>query len=361
MGQLDGNAIVYCEGAFNTTNGKTAHGLVRFTRRYRVLSVVDSRYAGQDAGSVLDGKANGIPVTTSIEEAVVFAQSSGHPATHLVVGLAPDGGRLSAKARADIQSAISRKLNIVCGLHDYLSDDPKMVELAKTHSVTLSDIRKPPPVEDLHFFTSKIEQVDSFKVAVLGVDSAVGKRTTAWKVMDGLIEKGRSAELVGTGQTAWLQGVRYGLLLDSIINDFLTGEIEHSVWTAWNEQHPDFLILEGQGSLLNPAYPGGYELIAAARPDALILQHVPMRKEYDGFPCYKIQDLGKQIAAIEMISDKKVIAIAVNHENIPPDRIGEVCKSIEQESGLPTADVLTQGAGKIVKAVIEAEGKWKRR
>ena len=31
----EGNAIIYCEGAFNTTNGKTAHGLVRFTNRYR--------------------------------------------------------------------------------------------------------------------------------------------------------------------------------------------------------------------------------------------------------------------------------------------------------------------------------------
>jgi uncharacterized NAD-dependent epimerase/dehydratase family protein len=52
----DGNAIVYCEGAFNTPNGKTAHGLVRFCRRYRIVAVVDSRYAGRDAGDVLDGK-----------------------------------------------------------------------------------------------------------------------------------------------------------------------------------------------------------------------------------------------------------------------------------------------------------------
>ena len=47
---LDGNAIVYCEGFFNTPEGKTDHGLVRFTERYRVLSVIDSRYAGQDDG-----------------------------------------------------------------------------------------------------------------------------------------------------------------------------------------------------------------------------------------------------------------------------------------------------------------------
>lgn len=42
---MDGTAIVYCEGAFNTTNGKTAHGLVRFTERYKVIAVIDSRYA----------------------------------------------------------------------------------------------------------------------------------------------------------------------------------------------------------------------------------------------------------------------------------------------------------------------------
>ena len=32
--KIDGRALVYCEGAFNTPNGKTAHGLVRFTERY---------------------------------------------------------------------------------------------------------------------------------------------------------------------------------------------------------------------------------------------------------------------------------------------------------------------------------------
>ena len=49
----DGNAIVYCDGAFATTYGKTAHGLVRGTDRYRVLSVIDSKQAGRDAGAVL--------------------------------------------------------------------------------------------------------------------------------------------------------------------------------------------------------------------------------------------------------------------------------------------------------------------
>ena len=47
---MDGNAIVYCEGSFRSTNGKTAHGLVRFTERYEIVGVLDRNYAGHDAG-----------------------------------------------------------------------------------------------------------------------------------------------------------------------------------------------------------------------------------------------------------------------------------------------------------------------
>ena len=111
----DGNAIVYCEGAFNTTNGKTAHGLVRFTKRYHVLSVIDSRYAGQDAGEILDGNVNNIPIIISLNQAVRMAAGMNQPATHFVVGLAPDGGRLPSRARKDLRDAITLGLNVDCG------------------------------------------------------------------------------------------------------------------------------------------------------------------------------------------------------------------------------------------------------
>lgn len=357
---FDGNAIVYCEGAYNTTNGKTAHGLVRFTRRYTVLSVIDSRYAGQDAGQVLDLKPNGIPIYETLEEAAALAREGGTPATHFIIGLAPDGGRLAPEAREAVRQAIELKLHVVCGLHDYLTEDPLMVEMAQAHGVTLTDVRKPPTVDMLHFFEGKIEQVDSFKLAMLGTDSAVGKRTTAWRIADGLMDRGRTSEMIGTGQTSWLQGARYGCIMDSLINDFVAGEIEHAVWSAWNEQKPDFIVIEGQGSLLNPAYPGGYEIIAAGRPDAIILQHAPMRKEYDGFPGYKLHDLKRQIEAVEVISEKPVIAITMNHEDMKREEIPKICAELEDKYGLPTADVLVQGADKIVRAVLDAEQKLRK-
>jgi uncharacterized NAD-dependent epimerase/dehydratase family protein len=352
----EGNAVIYCQGSFGTTNGKTAHGLVRYTRRYRVLSVVDSRHAGNDAGKILDGSPRGIPIHPSIHDSVEAANRNGHAATHLVIGLAPDGGRLSAEARNDVMQAITLGLNIDSGLHDLLSEDSEIAALAARHKVIIRDVRKPPSRRDLHFFSGKIEQVTCLKVALLGTDSAVGKRTTAWILVNALEAEGYRAELIGTGQTAWMQGVRYGVIMDSLINDFVSGEIEHAVWSAWKELHPDVIVIEGQGSLMNPAYPGGFEILAAGRPDVVVLQHAPARKTYDGFPGYSLHPLEKQIRVIELLSEKPVVAITINHEDIVMEKIPEVCEEIEKTTSLPAIDVLISGASRAVAALKEHIG-----
>ncbi len=347
----EGNAVVYCEGAFETTYGKTAHGLVRFTRRYRVVSVVDSHCAGKDAGDVLDGKPNGIPIHPSISEAVESVRSAGTPATHLVVGVAPDGGRLEKPALEEIRSAVHLGLNIDSGLHQFLSEDPDLAASAGANNVVIRDIRKPPPRDRLHSFSGKIEEVTSLKIAVLGTDSTVGKRTTAWLSVQGLEDAGYRTQMIGTGQTAWLQGALYSLTLDSLVNDFVSGEIEHVVWSAWNESRPDVIVLEGQGSLMNPAYPGGFELLAAGRPDLVILQHAPAREEYDGFPGYPIQPLRRQIEAVELLSGKPVAAITINHESLPVETVPSVCAGIRRDTGLPAFDVLLSGAGELIETL----------
>jgi len=346
---FDGNAIVYCEGAFGTPYGKTAHGLVRRSGRYHILSVVDSHYGGADAGVVLDGKNNRIPIHKSLSDALEATENGSRPATHLVIGLATDGGRLPPYARKDVLQAITMGLNVDSGLHDFLSEDDEMKGLAKKSGVWLRDVRKPPERKDLHFFSGKIEDVSCLSIAVLGTDSAIGKRTTAWILADALQSAGYSAELIGTGQTAWMQGVRYGIILDSLVNDFVSGEIEHAVWRAWQEVRPDVMLLEGQGSLMNPAYPGGFELLAAGRPDVVVLQHAPGRHDYDGFPGYPIQPLEKQIQVIELLSEKPVVAITLNHEGLTPGDTPACCDDINRKTGVPAFDVLRNGAGELVK------------
>lgn len=347
----DGNAIVYCQGCFNTTYGKTAHGLVRFTKRYRILGVIDDSYAGRDAGDVLDGRSSGIPVFATLAQGLQAVADDGQRLTHFIIGMAPDGGRLDAADRRAVQEALEKGLNVDSGLHDFLSEDPALASLAKQKAVHIRDIRKPPQYDALHFFSGKIESVTALKIAILGTDSAVGKRTTAWLLVTALNAGGRKAELVGTGQTTWLQGARYSIVLDSLINDFVSGEIEHAVWSAWNDQQPEVIVIEGQGSLMNPAYPGGFEILAAGRPDIVILQHAPARKAYDGFPGYALHPLDKQIQVIELLSEKPVVAVTVNHEALTPDGVRKACKVLTSEIGLPAFDVLIDGAQGLVSVI----------
>lgn len=344
---LDGKAIVYCEGAFNTPNGKTAHGLVRFTYRYDVLGVIDSRYAGQDSGQVLDNKSNGIPVFKNLKEALRQVDN----ADYLVVGLAPDGGRLPAAARATMVQALEHGLHIDSGLHDFLSNDPQIADKAKEKGLTIRDVRKTPDRDTLHFFSGDIESVDCLKIAVLGTDSAIGKRTTAWLIVHGLRDNGNKAEMIGTGQTGWMQGAKYSMIMDSCINDFVAGEIEHAVVSAYRNESPQVIVIEGQGSLMNPAYPGGFEILAAGRPDFVVLQHAPTRKEYDGFPGYRLHSLAEQINAIKVVSGKDVVAITLNHEGLQDSEIDAACAAVTKETGLPCFDVLARGADELVKLI----------
>ncbi|MFD0796777.1 DUF1611 domain-containing protein [Maribacter chungangensis] len=350
---IDGRALVYCEGAFNTPYGKTAHGLVRFTERYEVVGVLDSKYQGQDAGEVLDGKPNGMPVFKDIETAEAALLALGTMPNYFVVGLAPDGGRLPPTAKNVIKKALAYGWNVDSGLHDFLTNDADLMEVATKNNCQVRDIRKTPDRDTLHFFTGAIEKVDCLKLAILGTDSALGKRTTAWILVHAFRAAGKKAEMVGTGQTAWMQGAKYSMVMDSCINDFVSGEIEHAVVSAYENETPDVIVIEGQGSLMNPAYPGGFEILAAGRPDYVILQHAPTRVEYDGFPGYKMHSLQEQINAIQVISGTEVIAITVNHEGMAKDAIPEACRQITLETNLPAFDVLEYGAAELVALLME--------
>jgi len=187
---------------------------------------------------------------------------------------------------------------------------------------------------------------------VLGTDSAIGKRTTAWKITHALNAIGVKAEMIGTGQTAWMQGAKYGIRLDAIVNDYVSGEIEHAIWQCWQNEKPQVMLLEGQGSLMHPAYPGGFELIAAGRPHAIILQTAPKRATYDGFPDFPMTPLEKEIQVIELLANRPVLAITLNHENMTGDEIAATVRQYENRFGIPCCDILTHGTGKILNKIV---------
>ncbi len=345
---MDGVALILCEGVFGTGDGKTANGLVRHTQRYQIAGVLDSQLAGRDAGEVLGGEPCGIPIFASLAEAL---EKVADRPTHLVIGLAPEGGLLPDAYRNVVIKALRAGINVDSGLHQFLSDDPELSKIAEENGATIRDVRRTPPRDRLHFFTGAIRDVKAVRVAVLGTDCCCGKRTTSTLLIEALNRAKTPAVLIGTGQTAWMQGVRYGILLDSLINDFVAGEIEHAVAEADRVESPDVIIIEGQGALTHPAAPGGFEILTSAKPHGVILQHAPVRETYLDHPNEPIAPPEVHIQAIESVFRSRVIAMAVNCEGIDPAKIDDKVAELERRYGIPCCEPLSQGPQRLLDAV----------
>ena len=202
MRAVDGTAIVLCNGYYGTINGKTAHGLVRGTDRYRILAVVDPPAAGRDAGEVLDGIRRGIPVVASIGEALGSLPAKPDFA---IVGIATSGGRMTADLRASLREALEKGVSVVNGLHEFAGDDAELVSLARKNGLTITDVRRVKPGGDLHFWTGEILTLAVPRVAVLGTDCALGKRTTTRLLVEACRRSGMRAKWISTGQAGCRQ------------------------------------------------------------------------------------------------------------------------------------------------------------
>jgi uncharacterized NAD-dependent epimerase/dehydratase family protein len=243
------NAIVLTNGLLTSTDAKTAHGLIRGTERFTIIGVVDCEAtAGKDAGELLDGKNRNIPVFADFETSIKQLPQ----ANYLIIGVATVGGRLPGNMLEVVIKAIEAGISIVNGLHEYLNDKPDVVALAKAKGVTLTDVRKPKNREDLHFWTGEIFKVTAPIIAVIGMDCAMGKRTTARMLRQSCEANGLNGQMIYTGQTGWLQGGKYGFVFDSTLNDFVSGELENAIVSCWKETGADIIFLEGQSSLRNP-------------------------------------------------------------------------------------------------------------
>jgi len=304
------NAIIITNGYLDHGDGKTAHGLIRGSERFNIVGVIDELHAGQDAGEVLDGKFRNIPVFPTIK---AFAEQSATGADHCIVGVALHGGRLPGDWRRLVLEAVEHKLSIVNGLHQPLGEDPEFRDAADRNAVEIIDIRKPASFDQLPIWTGKIFSVKTPKIAVLGMDCAIGKRTTCRFIMEMCCENGIRAEMVYTGQTGWMQGYQYGFILDATPNDFVPGEIEKAIVTCDREASPDLILIEGQSSLRNPAGPCGSEFLISGNVKGVVLQHAPYRTHFED-----LEDLGcelppleDEIKLIEMYG-ARALAVALN-------------------------------------------------
>ena len=167
----ENNALILTNGLLDTENGKTAHGLIRATDRYNIVGVIDYKCAGQDAGEVLDGKNRNIPIFETIQEAIARLKT---PPQYCIIGVAVAGGKIPSEMLDILKIAISHKMHIINGLHEFLNEKPDFVALAKENNVTITDVRRNKRATEMQYWSGEIGRVTTPRIAILGMDCAVG-------------------------------------------------------------------------------------------------------------------------------------------------------------------------------------------
>ncbi|WP_291378474.1 DUF1611 domain-containing protein [Demequina sp.] len=354
-------AVIYCEGNFTKIDGKTANGLVRSSERYRIVAVIDSTHAGHDAGVALGGEHAGIPVVATLTDALAAVADGATVASvpaplpnALIFGLAPLSGLMSAGDREAVLEAVTAGLDIVSGLHEFLNDDLEIATAAAISDVVLHDVRRPHATKDLRMFDGAIDTVDCVRIAVLGTDGAIGKRTTSTLLTKALNDAGIHTVMVGTGQTGLMQGAKYGVALDAIPAQFGVGELEGAVVAAWEGEHPDVIVIEGQGALSHPAYLSSTVVLRASRPQAVIMQHAPARTMLSDYPDVPMPLAATEVALIEAFGKTTVIGLTINHEGMTPAEVDAAAILYEAELGIPATDALWRDPQELVVMVTDA-------
>lgn len=341
------NVLIASDNLFLTNHAKTAHGLLRGSKRFHVLAVLDEENKYADAGELLDGNHRNIPILGTVDEAIKQFKTI----DYLVVGVATVGGILSASLLQVIREAISNGIGIVNGLHDQLQERKDIALLASQNRVELIDIRKPKTPKELHFWSGDIFKVQAPIVAFLAMDCAMGKRTTANLVLEECLQQKQNAHMIYTGQTGWMQGHKYGFIFDSTLNDFVSGELEHAITSCWKEATPDVIILEGQSSLRNPSGPCGLEFIVSGNATQVVLIHAPKKKYFDNDPLWgEIPSVASEIDIIEKFG-ATVIAVALNTSGLSKQEALSYKASYQKTLDIPVVLPLEEGVKKIVSEI----------
>ena len=350
--KIKGNVIVLTGGKLDSKSAKTAHGLLRGSKRFNVISIVDKKFSGKHVDIDKHGK---IKITNEKTNIKIFKDLKSFlkhsiKVDYCVIGVASAGGILPEEMREDVILALNNNISIVNGLHSILNQDSQLKKIADNNNVKIHDVRMSNSRDSLSFWSGKIYNVKSTKIVVLGTDCGLGKRTTAKLVVEELEKKDISSDMIYTGQTGWMQGWDYGFIFDSTLNDFVSGELERSIYQCYKDKKPDFILIEGQAALRNPSGPCGSEFLISANVDGVILQHSPKRKHFDGWEHVDaiMPSLESEIDLIKLYG-KDVIAITLNTQGMTDQEKIYHKNLINTDFGIPVFLPIDEGMDGIVE------------
>jgi uncharacterized NAD-dependent epimerase/dehydratase family protein len=339
---------LFTDDLFHDPHAKTAHGVLRYATR-EIAAVIDTRHAGRLANEVVPYADRPVPIVGTVAEAVALG------ATTMLIGVAPSGGKLGPRWRAVVGEAIDAGLDVEAGLHTVLGDDPDLARAADARGVTLRDLRASPP--DLDVPLGPARRDPRLRVVhTVGSDCAIGKMSVVLELDRAARGRGERSVFVATGQTG-IAISGWGIAVDHVISDYTAGAAERLVREG--ADRGDLLFVEGQGSLLHPAYSGvTLGLLHGSLPDVLVLAHQAGRTAIDGYDEVVLPPLPAVVELYERacapVRPARVAAIALNTVRLDEAAARAAIAAAEAATGLVADDAVRFGPERLLDAVLAA-------
>jgi uncharacterized NAD-dependent epimerase/dehydratase family protein len=353
--------IILSEGCFGESTSKLALGVIRYGR-WPISAVIDSSQAGQSIKQLTGLNCNS-PIVPHLKAALDHCElNESLPPKALLLGTAPPGGQLPSEWIAIIKKAMEAGLHIINGLHFFLHENPELVALAKQHNLQLWDVRDPDCYGKNRFKTIALRAPRPKNVRVItmvGTDCSVGKMHTALELHKAALQGGISSGFIATGQTGILITGR-GVPLDRVIGDFMAGAIELCIQeeiARLEAKRPGdihWIFVEGQGSLVHPAYSGvTLGLLHGSNPDALILCHKSGMRTVRNYPHLPLPSIPQFVSLYELMAASsrephlpkaRIVGFAVNTSELKTSQAMAYLEKCQKTTGLCSIDPVRQGA-----------------
>jgi uncharacterized NAD-dependent epimerase/dehydratase family protein len=340
--QPDHHLALYMEGAFETGTGKMGLGVLRYSGN-PIACVIDSRHAGHNLAA-LTGIPCSAPIVASVQDAIALG------AQVLVLGIAPPGGLIPAEWTPALDHAVAGGLSLLNGLHDLLG--PRYPSLGPDQWIW--DIRIEPP--GLVPGTGAARTLANTRILTIGTDMAIGKMTAGLELHKALLTAGHTAAFVATGQIGITLTGR-GVPLDAIRLDFASGSIEREVMATADA---DYVVIEGQGSLLHPASTATLPLLRGSMPTHLLMCHRARMTHLSRVPWVAVPPLKdffalyQDLAAAQGAFPRPVpLGICLNTSALTESEARAELDQLEQETALPCIDPVRYGVQRLVAALVD--------
>lgn len=264
----------------------------------------------------------------------------------LLIGSAPVGGEIQENWRPTLIEALSAGMDVISGLHTKLNDQPDLVAAASVGGAQLIDVRVPPG----NLSIANGRKRSGKRLLTVGTDCAVGKKYTALAIRNALQQRQIDCDFRATGQTG-IMIAGTGIPIDAVVSDFIAGAAE--MLSPDNDaNHWD--IIEGQGSLFQPAYAGvSLGLLHGSQPDAIVVCHDPVRDQIIGCPDYhpsSVRDCIEINLQMGRLTNPHIrcVGVSVNTSAVPALARENILQTLSDETGLPCVDPLVDGVEALV-------------